>query len=219
MQETAWCAVVGFGTQRAREAEGWGKGLKGVGRVDKRWRFMQCVHLCEQTPEEYIATQGHRQVRAGTVCPRCGQAGRLHRHGVYERGITGVLGQVLGILIARYLCLACRGTVSYLPSFALSYRLVQAATFEAFLEGKFDRRDVQTRQTLLEHYQRRMRRYAIDVIRTVGCGLGRAPPNPAGIWPWLKKACGSLSSATRRLVMVFQITPFNRYHCHQRTLP
>ena len=187
--------------------------------MDKRWRFMQCVHLCEQTPEEYIATQGHRQVRAGTVCPRCGQAGRLHRHGVYERGITGVLGQVLGILIARYLCLACRGTVSYLPSFALSYRLVQAATFEAFLEGKFDRRDVQTRQTLLEHYQRRMRRYAIDVIRTVGCGLGRAPPNPAGIWPWLKKACGSLSSATRRLVMVFQITPFNRYHCHQRTLP
>ena len=198
-----------------REAEGWGKVLKGVGRVDKRWRFMQCVHLCEQTPEEYIATEGHRQVRAGTVCPRCGQAGRLHRHGVYERGITGVLGQVLGILIARYLCLACRGTVSYLPSFALSYRLVQVATFEAFLDGKFDRRDVQTWQMLLQQYQRRMAEYAVDVIRTVGCGLGRAPPKPAGIWPWLKEACGSLSSATRRLVMVFQITPFNRYHCHQ----
>ena len=198
-----------------REAEGWGKVLKGVGRVDKRWRFMQCVHLCEQTPEEYIATEGHRQVRAGTVCPRCGQAGRLHRHGVYERGITGVLGQVLGILIARYLCLACRGTVSYLPSFALSYRLVQVATFEAFLDGKLDRRDVQTWQTLLQQYQRRMAEYAVDVIRTVGCGLGRAPPKPAGIWPWLKEACGSLSSATRRLVMVFQITPFNRYHCHQ----
>ena len=105
--------------------------------------------------------------------------------------------------------------MSYLPSFALSYRLVQVATFEAFLDGKLDRRDVQTWQTLLQQYQRRMAGYAVDVIRTVGCGLGRAPPKPAGIWPWLKEACGSLSSATRRLVMVFQITPFNRYHCHQ----
>jgi len=180
---------------------------------------MQCVHLCELTPEEYIATEGHRQVRAGTVCPRCGQAGRLHRHGVYERGITGTLGQVLCILIARYLCLACRRTVSYLPSFALSYRLVQAGTFEAFLDGKFDRRDVQAWQPLLQQYQRRMAGYAVDVIRIVGCGLGRAPPKAAGIWPWLKEAGGSLSSATRRLVMMFQITPFNRYQCHQPMRP
>jgi len=131
---------------------------------------MQCVHLCELTPEEYIATEGHRQVRTGVGCPRCGPAGRLHRHGVYERGITGAMGQVLCISIARYLCLACRRTVSYLPSFALSYRLVQAATFEAFLEGKFDRRDVQTWQTLLQQYQRRMAGYAVDVICIVGCG-------------------------------------------------
>jgi len=129
------------------------------------------------------------------------------------------MGQVLCISIARYLCLACRRTVSYLPSFALSYRLVQAATFEAFLEGKFDRRDVQTWQTLLQQYQRRMAGYAVDVIRIVGCGLGRAPPKLAEIWPWLKEAGGSLSSATRRLVMVFRITPFDRYHCHQPMEP
>jgi transposase-like protein len=180
---------------------------------------MQRIHPCELTAEQYIATEAHRQVRAGTVCPRCGKSGPLHRHGVYKRGITGALGQVLCILIARFLCLACRGTVSYLPSFALSYRLVQAATFEAFLEGKFGRRDVQTWQTLLQQYGRRMARYAVDVFRIVGCGLGRAPPAAAGVWPWLKTACGSLSSATRQLVTVFQITPFKRYHCHQPARP
>jgi hypothetical protein len=180
---------------------------------------MQCVHPCELTPEQYIATEAHRQIRAGTICPRCGKVGPLHRHGVYERGITGGLGQVLGILIARFLCLACRGTVSYLPSFAMSYRLVRAATFEAFLEGKFDRRDVQRWQTLLQQYQRRMAGYAVKVFRRVGCGLGRAPPAAGGVWPWLKEACGSLSSATRRLVTVFRITPFKRYHCHQPMRP
>jgi transposase-like protein len=176
---------------------------------------MQRIHPCELTAEQYIATEAHRQVRAGTVCPRCGKSGPLHRHGVYKRGITGMLGQVLCILIARFLCLACRGTVSYLPSFALSYRLVQASTFESFLEGKCGRRDVQRWHPLLQHYQRRMAGYARDVFRIVGCGLGRAPPAASGIWPWLKTACGSLSSATRQLVTVFQITPFKRYHCHQ----
>lgn len=166
-----------------------------------------------------MVTEAYRQVRPAGVCPRCGKAGRLHRHGVYERGITGALGQVLCILITRFLCLACRGTVSYLPSFALSYRLVQAVTFEAFLEGKFGRRDVQARQSLLQQYQRRMADYAPDMFRVVGCGLGRAPPARTGVWPWLKAACGSLDSATRRLVTVFQITPFQRYQCHQPRRP
>jgi transposase-like protein len=184
-----------------------------------RSRFMQRIYPCELTPEEYIETEAHRQVRPGMVCPRCGKAGPLHRHGVYKRGITGSVGQVLCILIARFLCLACRGTVSYLPSFALSYRLVRAATFEAFLEGKFALRDVQSWQTLLQQYQRRMADYAPDIFRIVGCRLGRAPPERSGVWPWLKEACGSLDSATRRLVTVFQITPFQRYQCHQRMRP
>lgn len=176
---------------------------------------MQRIHPCELTPEQYIATEAHRQVRPEAVCPCCGKPRSLHRHGCYPRGITGALGQVLCILIARFLCLGCRRTVSYLPSFALSYRLVQAATFEAFLEGTVGRRDVQTWQTLLQQYQRRMAGYATDVFRIVGCGLGRAPPATQRVWPWLKAACGSLDAATRQLVTVFQITPFKRYQCHQ----
>ena len=88
---------------------------------------MQRIYFTALTPEQYVATEAHRQVIAELVCPRCGK-GRLHRHGQYGRGITGMAGQLLGLCVARFLCLACGGTVSYLPSFALSYRLVQAAT-------------------------------------------------------------------------------------------
>lgn len=176
---------------------------------------VQRIHACELTPEQYVANEAHRQVRAESACPRCGQAAGLERHGTYERGITGTAGQVLQILVARFRCVACRRTVSYLPSFALSYRLVQVASFEAFMEGRLDDRAVQRWQALLEDYRRRLRRYAGTLWRAVGCGLGLAPPRSGEEWPWLKEACGGLASATRRLVAQFRLTLFARYQCHQ----
>lgn len=127
-----------------------------------------------------------------------------------------MVGQLLRVWVARFICAACGGTVSYLPSFALSYRLVQVATFEAFLEGKMARRDVQRWQSVLEDYRRRMMRHAVELWRTVGCGLGRAPPaRGVALWAWLKVACGGLASAARRLVAEFRTTLFRRYQCHQ----
>lgn len=176
---------------------------------------MQRIYFTALTPEQYIASEAHLQVIGDIICPRCGK-GRLHRHGTYDRGITGMLGQLLSLLVARFICCGCDHTVSYLPSFALSYRLVQVATFEAFLDGKMDRVDVQRWQSVLEDYRRRMTRFAEIVVRTVGCGFGRAPPAAGGaVWSWLKGACGGIESATRLLVATFKITLFRRYQCHQ----
>lgn len=176
---------------------------------------MQRIYFTALSPEEYIVSEAHRQVIAETLCPRCGK-GRLQRHGSYGRGSTGLLGQLLSLLVARFICGGCDHTVSYLPSFALSYRLVRAATFEAFLDGMLDRVDVQRWQSVLGDYRRRMTRFAKIVVRTVGCGLGRAPPAEGGaVWPWLKGACGGVESATRLLVATFNLTLFRRYQCHQ----
>jgi len=181
---------------------------------------VQRIFPCELTPEEYVSSEAHRQVRPELVCPRCGACGGpLHCHGTYARGITTEVGLVLMILIARFLCRACARTISYLPDFALSYRLVQARTLEAFLDGKGERRDVQRWETVLQSYRRRMLAYDGSVRRVVGACFGRAPPAPPGLWPWLKEACGSMSSATRRLVTDFGITLFNRYQCHQPARP
>lgn len=176
---------------------------------------MQRIYACELTPEQYVADEIHRQVRAESACPRCGKAVSLDRHGTYERGITGAAGRVLRILVARFRCRACAATVSYLPAFAMSYRLVQVATFEAFLDGRLERRDVQSRQSLLSDYRRRLLRYAAVVWRVIGCGFGRAPPSAGAEWSWLKEACGGIGSATRRLVTQFRLTLFARYQCHQ----
>ena len=85
---------------------------------------MQRIYRCESSPEQYLESEGHRQVRGEVVCPRCGQSTGLHRHGTYARWVTGRTGRALRILVTRFLCLSCERTVSYLPDFALSYRLV-----------------------------------------------------------------------------------------------
>jgi transposase-like protein len=176
---------------------------------------MQRILPWTQTPEVYWASDAHRQVRPEEGCPNCGGPGPLHRHGAYKRGVTGEVGLLLSIWVARFLCALCGRTVSYLPEFALSYRLVRAATFEAYLNGQYERPEVQRRQSLAANYQRRMQAFAPELIRTVGCGLGRAPPSDGRLWPWLKEACGGIGPATRRLVAEFKITLFKRYQCHQ----
>ena len=176
---------------------------------------MQRIYPCELTVEEYVSSEAHRQVIADTVCPLCQRGGRLQRHGSYGRWTTSKLGVAVWILIARFLCTVCRRTVSYLPSFALSYRVMRAATFEAFLNG--DLRDLGVRrwESLLKSYERRMHAFHPELLRVVGRGFGRAPPSGAAFWPWLKEACGSLEAATRRLVEHFKITVFRSYQCHQ----
>ena len=176
---------------------------------------MQRIYPCELTVEQYLLSEWHRQVVAECRCPNCESGASLRRHGTYGRWVTGELGRMVLILVARFLCLVCGHTVSYLPAFALSYRPVQAVSFEAYLNG--DRRSlaVQKWEHLLRNYERQMRSFGPQVARVVGFGFGRAPPQMGALWPWLKEACGSVASATRRLVEHFKITVFRSYQCHQ----
>jgi hypothetical protein len=176
---------------------------------------MQCIYPCGLSPEQYQRSEGHRAVRASGVCPRCGESAGLQRHGSYARWITGEVGRCLRVAIARFLCRACGGTVSYLPDFALPYRLVAVASFEAYLDGECGRADVQRCEGLLREYRRGLEGFSVELVRCVGCGWGRAPPPQGGLWPWLREACGSLATAARRLVSEFNIGLFKRYQCHQ----
>lgn len=176
---------------------------------------MQRIYPFSLTPELYQAQEAHRQIVPESTCPACSRCDSLHRHGTYWRWVTCSLGQAISITVARFLCFACRCTVSYLPSFALSYRLVNAQTVDAFLQGELQREDVQRNQELLQAYRRRMLAFAPVLIATVGAGLGMAPPERSPVWGWIKKACGSLTAATRQLVIGFRITLFHRYQCHQ----
>jgi hypothetical protein len=123
---------------------------------------------------------------------------------------------VVRLAIARFLCPLCRRTVSYLPDFALSYRLLGPDTLAAFMDGQSERPDVRSHYELLQGYARQLVGFAEELIRTVGAGFGLAPPLcREGLWPWLKLAGDGLASVARRLVMTFSIGLLGRYQCHQ----
>ena len=180
-------------------------------RVDSG--LMQRIYKTHLTPEEYHQQNAHEQVIADSQCPHCSHVG-LHAHGTYERWISW-LSRCLQIAIARFLCPACGHTVSYLPEFAFSYRTVNISTFEKFLEGHFEIPEVVSWLGVLKSYQRQAHSFARTLRQTVGSGLGIRPSETLSLWEWLKKACGSLHTATRQLVNKFHITLFNSYQCHQ----
>lgn len=181
---------------------------------------MQRIYVSPWTPEQYEQQQADRQIIPESTCANCGRAVRLRRHARYQRWVATLLGKLLYLWIARFFCPLCRRTVSYLPDFALTYRLLQPETFEAYLEHQSERPDVRTFRDLLRGYEHRLQRFGPALIRTVGAGLGLAPPAPGqGLWPWLKKAGKGLRPLTRRLVTDFRIGLFKRYHCHQPAGP
>jgi transposase-like protein len=183
---------------------------------------MQRIFASPWDPDEYLAAQAHQQIVAESICPRCAEPDSLHRHGCYARWVVNLLGELLRLCIARFLCRRCRRTISYLPDFALSYRPLGPEAFAAFLDGERARADVRTFGDLLHRYQRRLEAFGAELIRTVGAGLGMPPPSPrspADLWPWLKKAGDGLRPVTRHLVSVFRIGLFRRYQCHQPAGP
>jgi len=121
--------------------------------------------------------------------------------------------------VVRFLCVHCYHTISCLPGFALTYRLLGAATVQAYLDGQHERPDVQRYYELLRAYTRRMQAFGDELLRSVGYAFGQAPPlapcDVQGLWNWLKGKCGSLKSATLRLISDFRLTVFGRYQCHQ----
>jgi transposase-like protein len=182
---------------------------------------MQVNHPVTYSAEYYAQIRAHEQVRPRARCPSCGREARQHGHGVYERWVVSRAGLWLRIAVARFLCTGCGVTTSYLPSFALCYRPMDPASFEAYLLGQHEGLDVLRCWDTLRRYQRQMEAFGPKLVAVVGHGLGLAPPTrDAGcaraVLGWLLKACGSLGSATGRLVETFRHSVFGPYTCHQK---
>lgn len=181
---------------------------------------MQRIYACPLSPEQYQNSEGHRQVIPESVCPCCKRAVQLHRHARYQRWVATLLAELLPLWIARFLCPLCRHTISYLPDFVFSYRILSPESFAAFLDGQAERVDLHKLADTLHRARRQCERFATVLIGTVGAGLGVPPPSSSqGLWPWLKKTGEGLRPLTRRLVTDFKISLFKRYHCHQPAGP
>jgi hypothetical protein len=110
--------------------------------------------------------------------------------------------------------------VSQLPSFALSYRLINSAVVERFFCGGQLSSAEQCWEELLKSYRRRAQQFSKQLIAIIGLGFGVAPPEPnaAGrLIAWLSRLCGGLGPATEQLVNRWAVSLFGFYRCHQRS--
>ena len=72
-----------------------------------------------------------------THCPYCQALDRLVGHGSYPRNAVDER-QAVPIRVKRFLCAACRKTVSVLPSFCLPNRHYQTSTIQRVLDLRFE---------------------------------------------------------------------------------
>jgi hypothetical protein len=109
--------------------------------------------------------------------------------------------------------------VSLLPSFALSYRLLNSELAERSLLGRPLQGAEQRWTSLLQSYRRRAQRFSQQLIALIGTGFGLAPPKEPEVGTllsWLTGLCGGLGPATEQLVNRWAVTLFGLYRCHQR---
>ena len=107
---------------------------------------MQILHPFAGSVQQYIEEIADPDRHRPTHCPQCQAKHPLTAHGFYTRTLIDTTFDGL-IRVRRYLCEACRRTVSLLPEFALPYlrssvtvialfliaRLLQAKTLSAAL--------------------------------------------------------------------------------------
>lgn len=179
---------------------------------------MQIICPVPLTAEQYVEENYQRKIGPPENCPNCQKAHCLEALGYYPRYVTASLAAALLIWVRRFLCGHCRLSVSCLPDFAQPYRLVNSSTVEAGFNEQNHRPDVQRWQHLVESCWQRFEEHLPRLIRTVGNGLGPCPTDVGAeqFWALVKRACGSLATATRQLVHQFRTCLFGTYRCHQR---
>lgn len=109
--------------------------------------------------------------------------------------------------------------MSLLPSFALSYRLINSAVVERFFCARELAVAERCWEELLKAYRRRAQQFSHKLIAVIGLGFGVAPPpgkEVGELTNWLSGLCGGIGPATEQLVNRWAVTLFGFYRCHQR---
>ncbi len=93
---------------------------------------MQILHPFAGPVQPYLEQLADPDLHRPTHCPQCQAKHPLTAHGFYSRTLIDSAFDG-AIRIRRYLCQACRRTVSLLPEFALPYLRSSVAVIALFL--------------------------------------------------------------------------------------
>jgi hypothetical protein len=87
--------------------------------------------------QDYVAQFARIVFLRPSCCLHCGQADKLIGHGFYWRKAKDQT-QVFRIRVKRWLCKACRTTLSVLPSFVLRFRHYLLAVIQAVVVARYE---------------------------------------------------------------------------------
>lgn len=176
---------------------------------------MQLVCEIEESSEDYFLNRKQETMRPPRTCPHCGRSRYLRALGYYQRDVSRLECGILRISVRRFRCMACRKTVSLLPSFAQPYRIVLNVTIESYFGGNFYLPHVERWTTVMRRYWHRFCYWLPELLPLIK-GLGLSPPmdDPVKCWASVLRWSESLSVATMRLTKLFSVTLFGRYRCH-----
>jgi len=99
---------------------------------------MQILHLFAGSVAEYLAQLDNPDHLRPDHCPQCPSKRPLTAHGFYTRTLVDSASDGI-IRVRRYLCGACRRTVSLLPEFALPYLRSSVTVIALFLMARLRR--------------------------------------------------------------------------------
>ncbi len=86
--------------------------------------------------QHYARQFAHLIIPRPRNCPLCTASDRLVGHGSYPR-VAVDHHEAIPIRVKRFLCAACRKTISVLPTFCLPWRHYQTATIQTVLDLRF----------------------------------------------------------------------------------
>lgn len=96
---------------------------------------MQILHPFTGSVQQYLEQPAGPDQHRPAHCPQCQAKQPLTAHGFYTRTIAGAAFDGF-IRVRRYLCQACRRTVSLLPEFALPYLRFSLTVIARFLVAR-----------------------------------------------------------------------------------
>ena len=102
---------------------------------------MQMLYAFSGSIQQYIERVGSSEEAARcrpATCPQCESQRPLGCHGFYKRTVVDLDVEYV-IQVRRYLCGACRRTVSLLPEFVLPYLRFAIVVMAAFLKARLCR--------------------------------------------------------------------------------
>lgn len=179
---------------------------------------MQMIIAYDGGPEQYVREAAHRRISRPKACPKCAAVARIRALCYYDRWVTcSDLRKLVSIKVRRFRCFSCRVTISMLPDFALTYRLVETDTVDRFLSGSRSGQGLDIWSAHLALYQRRLESRIPATLNALAetYGLLDLPRSVVPLWGELCQAFGDARRLAARLVADLGITVFGVYRCHR----